>query len=158
MLAADVGPVSWLTTRPYPSGFPMPTSNRSGFRLWRMGASVIISNRRVRTRTHGGVAGDSGQPLPLCRSNALLGMWETALLRSGQHSDLVDYQEWAHVNASPEFSKLRLNVTQLLDQILLSASSKYAAHFAAVIESTCILLVFVFSVPMTLTFFPANFS
>jgi hypothetical protein len=27
-----------------------------------------FSNRRVRTRSHGGVAGASGQPLPLCRS------------------------------------------------------------------------------------------
>jgi len=36
------------------------------------GASVTISNRRVRTRTHGGVAGVSGQPLPLCRSNVVL--------------------------------------------------------------------------------------
>ena len=35
-----------------------------------MRTSVTISNRRVRTRTHGGVAGVSGQPLPLCRSNA----------------------------------------------------------------------------------------
>jgi hypothetical protein len=34
-----------------------------------MRTSVTISNRRVRTRTHGGVAGVSGQPLPLCRSN-----------------------------------------------------------------------------------------
>jgi hypothetical protein len=37
-----------------------------------MRVSVTISNRRVRTRTHGGVAGVSGQPLPLCRSNALV--------------------------------------------------------------------------------------
>lgn len=37
-----------------------------------MGASATNSNRRVRTRTHGGVAGVSGQPLPLCRSNAVL--------------------------------------------------------------------------------------
>jgi hypothetical protein len=34
-----------------------------------MSVSVTISNRRVRTRTHGGVAGVSGQPLPLCRSS-----------------------------------------------------------------------------------------
>src|SRR5947209_13765444 len=54
----------------------MPTSNRSVFRPWRMSASVTISNRRVRTRTHGGVAGDSGQPLPLCRSNAVTGHME----------------------------------------------------------------------------------
>ena len=55
----------------------MPTSNRSVFRPWRVSASVTISNRRVRTRTHGGVAGDSGQPLPLCRSIGILGKWES---------------------------------------------------------------------------------
>src|SRR5712691_435896 len=38
-----------------------------------MNANVTLSNRRVRTRTHGGVAGVSGQPLPLCRSNAQTG-------------------------------------------------------------------------------------
>jgi hypothetical protein len=34
------------------------------------GVSVTHSNRRVRTRTHGGVAGVGGQPPPLCRSHA----------------------------------------------------------------------------------------
>src|SRR2546427_8410345 len=38
-----------------------------------MGSSLTNSNRRVRTRTHGGVAGISGQPLPLCRSSRLHG-------------------------------------------------------------------------------------
>jgi hypothetical protein len=38
-----------------------------------MRASVTISNRPVRTRTHGGVAGVSGQRLPLCRSSRLTG-------------------------------------------------------------------------------------
>jgi hypothetical protein len=60
------------TPRPYPSRFPRPISNRSVSRIWRMCTSVTISNRRVRTRTHGGVAGVSGQPLPLCRSSRLL--------------------------------------------------------------------------------------
>src|SRR5215469_15509175 len=36
-----------------------------------MDASVTDSNRRVRTRTHGGVAGVRGRPRPLCRSNRL---------------------------------------------------------------------------------------
>src|SRR5215467_6572577 len=36
-----------------------------------MGVSVTDSNRRVRTRTHGGVAGVGGQPPPLCRSTPL---------------------------------------------------------------------------------------
>jgi len=40
-----------------------------------MRVSVTISNRRVRTRTHGGVAGVSGQPLPLCRSNRQAGSY-----------------------------------------------------------------------------------
>jgi len=38
-----------------------------------MDASVTNSNRRVRTRTHGGVAGVGGWPPPLCRSHGLLG-------------------------------------------------------------------------------------
>jgi len=40
--------------------FPRPISTRSVSRIWRMGASVTISNRRVRSRTHGGVAGVGG--------------------------------------------------------------------------------------------------
>ena len=36
-----------------------------------MDASVTDSNRRVRTRTHGGVAGVRGRPRPLCRSMLL---------------------------------------------------------------------------------------
>ena len=38
-----------------------------------MGANVTDSNRRVRTRTHGGVAGVPGRPRPLCRSDGLTG-------------------------------------------------------------------------------------
>jgi hypothetical protein len=49
----------------------MLTSNRLDFRPYTRSASATISNRRVRTRTHGGVAGVGGQPPPLCRSNAL---------------------------------------------------------------------------------------
>ena len=44
--------------------------------------SVSNSNRRVRTRTHGGVAGVSGQPLPLCRSDAVTGQ-VTAVCSTG---------------------------------------------------------------------------
>jgi len=43
-------------------------------------------------------------------------------------------------------------------QILCTAPAKCAAHFPAVIESTCIVLVLAFRVPVTLTFFPTNFS
>jgi hypothetical protein len=82
----------------------------------------------------------------------------TAPLRFGPHSDQVTNQEWAHADAFPGSSKLRSNVTLFFDQILRTAPTKYAAHFAAVIESTWIVLVLVFSVPMTLTFCPANFS
>ena len=38
-------------------GLSKPTSNRSDFRCSSMGTSATNSNRRVRTRTHGGVAG-----------------------------------------------------------------------------------------------------
>src|SRR6185437_12163905 len=36
--------------------------------IGRGSVGVTISNRRIRTRTYGGVAGDGGRPLPLCRS------------------------------------------------------------------------------------------
>src|SRR6266699_389255 len=65
----------------------MLTSNRSDFRPYTRSASVTISNRRVRTRTHGGVAGVSGQPLPLCRSSHLIGMWPICSGRHGPHSE-----------------------------------------------------------------------
>ena len=61
------------TPRPYLSRFPRLVLNRSVSRIWRTSVSVTVSNRRLRTRTHGGVAGASGQPLPLCRSNAVTG-------------------------------------------------------------------------------------
>jgi RNA-directed DNA polymerase len=35
--------------------------------------NVTTSNRRIRTRTYGGVAGVGGRPPPLCRSNAVTG-------------------------------------------------------------------------------------
>ena len=74
------------TPKPCPSRFPMATSHRSASRIWRMHASVTISNRCVRTRTHGGVAGVSGQPLPLCRSNGLTGeMTSSMILAAGRH-------------------------------------------------------------------------
>jgi hypothetical protein len=63
------GPWSSRKARLFQWDFPMPTSNRSAFQHWSMVASVTDSNRRVRTRTHGGVAGVRGQPRPLCRSN-----------------------------------------------------------------------------------------
>jgi hypothetical protein len=71
--AAAAVPGTSPTPRPYPSRFPRPILNRSVSRIWRMSVSVTISNRRVRTRTHGGVAGVSGQPLPLCRSSWVTG-------------------------------------------------------------------------------------
>jgi hypothetical protein len=47
---------------------------------------------------------------------------------------------------------------QLSDRILRAAPAKHAAYFAAVIESTWIVLVLVSSVPTTLTFRAANCS
>jgi hypothetical protein len=78
--------------------------------------------------------------------------------RSVPHSDLRIYQEWARAVLSREFSKPRSNVTQFLDQILLTATTKCAAHFSTVIESTCIVLVLASNVPITPTFLPINFS
>lgn len=72
--------------------------------------------------------------------------------------DSLSYQVRSQANSTPEFSKLRSNVTQFFNQIQRTAPAKYAAHFATVIESTWIVLVLVSSVPMTLTFCPANFS
>ena len=46
--------------RPCPWGFLMRTSNRSVFRHCSRNVSVTDSNRRVRTRMHGGVAGVGG--------------------------------------------------------------------------------------------------
>ena len=64
---------SWYRAHAKALSVALPNvSNRSGSRIWRMPASVTISNRRVRTRTHGGVAGVNGRPLPLCGSNALI--------------------------------------------------------------------------------------
>jgi hypothetical protein len=56
------GSVPGTSRRPRPClwGFPMPISNRSDFRHCSRTVSVTDSNRRVRTRTHGGVAGVTG--------------------------------------------------------------------------------------------------
>jgi hypothetical protein len=53
-------------------GFLTRTSNRSGFPHCSSSVSATDSNRRVRTRTHGGVAGVGGRPPPLCRSRQRL--------------------------------------------------------------------------------------
>src|ERR1039458_9847906 len=44
----------------------MPTLTSSGFRLWSCGR-LNPPNRRMRTRMSGGVAGEAGRPVPLCR-------------------------------------------------------------------------------------------
>src|SRR5215510_5489604 len=49
----------------------MPTFAIAVFLRCSSSVSPNVSNRRVRTRTHGGVAGVGGQPPPLCRSNAV---------------------------------------------------------------------------------------
>src|SRR5947207_8721260 len=48
----------------------MPISAIAVFLRCSSSVSPNVSNRRVRTRTHGGVAGVGGRPPPLCRSNA----------------------------------------------------------------------------------------
>ena len=59
-LAADAALGTSHGPRPSLLGFPMLTSNRSDFRRCSRSVSVTDSNRRVRTRTHGGVAGVGG--------------------------------------------------------------------------------------------------
>ena len=97
------------TPRPYPSRFPRPISNRSVSRIWRMRASVTISNRRVRTRTHGGVAGVSGQPLPLCRSNGV-SLTRPAVVNGVLHLVLTYLSFWF----SPSGTPVRLRKSALL--------------------------------------------
>jgi hypothetical protein len=57
---ADAAPGTSLGPKPSRWGFPTVTSNRLGFPRCSMGVSATNSNRRVRTRTHGGVAGVGG--------------------------------------------------------------------------------------------------
>lgn len=76
----------------------------------------------------------------------------------GPDSNLRIYQGLARAKVSSEFSKTSSIVTQFLDLILRTATAKCAAHFSTVIESTWIVLVLAFRVPITLTFFPMNFS
>src|SRR5499427_7388196 len=45
----------------------MPTLHSLDFRLWLVRIPLNPPNRRMRTRMYGGVAGESGRPLPLCR-------------------------------------------------------------------------------------------
>jgi len=52
----------------------------------------------------------------------------------------------------------RLDETHSQTRILRTAAKTFAVHFAALIESTWIVFVFVSSVPVTFTFFAANFS
>jgi hypothetical protein len=68
-LAAATGPGISHGLKPLLLGFPMRTSNRSAFRHCSRNVSGTYSNRRVRTRMHGGVAGVGGRPPPLCRSS-----------------------------------------------------------------------------------------
>jgi len=50
--------------------FPLLTSTRSVFHDCLNCFSSTELNRRMRTRMSGGVAGESGRPLPLCRLGA----------------------------------------------------------------------------------------
>jgi RNA-directed DNA polymerase len=59
-LVADSAPGTSRRPRPCLWGFLIGTSNRSDFRHCSRNVSVTDSNRRVRTRTHGGVAGVGG--------------------------------------------------------------------------------------------------
>src|SRR5664279_3763973 len=63
---ARTSPGVWRTARPCPSRFRSPTLTLLVF----LGCSMALRdplNRPMRTRMSGGVAGESGRPLPLCR-------------------------------------------------------------------------------------------
>jgi len=59
------GPWNLSRAQPSASRCQTPTSTRSVFRHWRHGGSLNQPNRRVRTRTHGGVTGKAGDRLPM---------------------------------------------------------------------------------------------
>jgi len=86
-------------------------------------------------------------------------IWEIRKHRSSRaSSEWRILQELARANVFGEFSRPRSIVAQFFDPILRTATAKCAAHFSSVIESTCIALVLASRVPITLTFFPMNFS
>ena len=53
---------------------PTPTSTRSAFHIWRSGRLLNQPNRRVRTRTHGGVTGKAREGLPMSIAKSGLGV------------------------------------------------------------------------------------
>lgn len=90
--------------------------------------------------------------------NGILGLWEFSKSCLQAFSGLGICQELARAVVFREFSKPGLSVTELFDQIPSTATFKYATHFPAAIESTCIVLVLSSRVPITFTFLPTNFS
>src|SRR5215831_16997408 len=65
----------WPIRKPCMLRFRMPISATAVFLRCSSSVSPNVSNRRVRTRTHGGVAGVGGRPPPLCRSNRVPFTW-----------------------------------------------------------------------------------
>jgi hypothetical protein len=65
------GPWRLAHSRPCSPPFRLLTSIRSVFHGCWMCSSSTELNRRMRTRMYGGVAGESGRPLPLCRLYAV---------------------------------------------------------------------------------------
>src|SRR5664279_2558226 len=79
---ARTAPGVWRTARPCPSRFRSPTLTLLVF----LGCSMALRdplNRPMRTRMSGGVAGESGRPLPLCR------------LANGVGNGMVERREYA---------------------------------------------------------------
>ena len=64
LTGADLAPGTSRRPKPCLLGFLMPISNRSDFRHCSRNVSVTDSNRRIRTRTYGGVAGSAGDRRP----------------------------------------------------------------------------------------------
>ena len=76
LAAIPPGAVAARGTSPQPRlcqlGFRTATSTRSDFRHWSRKCCVTNSNRRVRTRTHGGVAGIAGDRRPYAESTSFM--------------------------------------------------------------------------------------
>src|SRR6266487_7066468 len=72
--AVPMAPGAWPTARPCSLHSRLLTSMLSVFLgCWTCSSSTEL-NRRMRTRMYGGVAGESGRPLPLCRFGRILRM------------------------------------------------------------------------------------
>src|SRR6266536_1483337 len=87
--AVPMAPGAWPTARPCSLHSRLLTSMLSVFLgCWTCSSSTEL-NRRMRTRMYGGVAGESGRPLPLCRLREAQSPKPKALLQLHLHLLLI---------------------------------------------------------------------